>query len=72
MKTFALISFVLAAVFYGLLVAWLIQLARVGGLFHVPQMLTSLGWEAAVYGLGLGVLGTTFLCAGVILTRSNH
>lgn len=60
----ACLSFALALAFYGLLIVWFVNLARVGGIAQVPHMLRSLGWEAALYGTGLGVLGTFFVCAG--------
>jgi hypothetical protein len=59
--------FAAAFVFYGLLIVWLVHLARAGGLIQVPQMLNSLGWGALFYSLGLIVLGTTFLCFGAAL-----
>jgi hypothetical protein len=64
---FAYLSLLLAAGFFGLLLAWLLNLAHVGGLKEVPRMLYSLGWEATTYGAGLTVLGTAFLCAGLAL-----
>jgi hypothetical protein len=72
MKTLAYIALALSIVFYGLLIAWLVQLARVGGITHVPQMLSSLGWEAQVYGLLLIILGTVFLCVGSILANRER
>jgi hypothetical protein len=71
MKTLAYIALTLSIACYGLLIAWLVQLARVGGITHVPQMLHSLGWEAQVYGLGLVILGTVFLCAGSFLANAS-
>jgi len=65
--TLAYVSMLLGAAFYGLLLIWLIAFARQGGLFQVPQMLYSLGWEAAIYGLGLAVMGTLFLLGAKLL-----
>lgn len=72
MRTLANITLALSIVFYGLLALWLTQLARVGGITHVPQMLGSLGWEAQVYGLTLVILGTIFLCAGFTLANRER
>jgi hypothetical protein len=72
MKTIAYIALTLSIVFYGLLIAWLVQLARVGGITSVPQMLSSLGREAQVYGLALVILGTVFLGAGFILVNRER
>ncbi len=71
MKTLAYIALAVSIGFYGLLIAWLVQLARVGGIANVPQMLRSLGWEAQAYGLTLVILGTIFLCAGAALANRS-
>jgi hypothetical protein len=71
MKALAYIALALSIAFYGLLIAWLVQLARVGGITDVPQMLNSLGWEAQMYGLGLVILGTVFLCVGAFLASGK-
>jgi hypothetical protein len=67
MKTLAGILLVLAIIFYGLLFAWLFQFVRVVGLINLPKVLIGLGPQAAIYGLGLGILGTTALCLGAVL-----
>jgi hypothetical protein len=72
MKALAYIAMALSILFYGLLVVWLVQLARVGGITQIPQMLASLGAEAAAYGLGLVVLGTLFLCTGAMLAGRDR
>ena len=69
MRATAYFAQILSIAFYGLLIAWLIQLARVGGITNVPKMLYSLGWEAQAYGLTLVILGTICLCAGATLAN---
>jgi hypothetical protein len=70
MRAIAYFALILSIAFYGLLIAWLIQLARVGGgITNVPKMLYSLGWEAQAYGLTLVILGTICLCAGATLAN---
>jgi hypothetical protein len=71
MKTLAYVALAMSLAFYGLLIAWLVQLARVGGIANVPQMLASLGREAQIYGLALIILGTTFLGAGAFLANGK-
>jgi hypothetical protein len=72
MKTLACIMLVLAVGFYGLLFMWLFQFARVVGFSGVPKALVSLGPQAAIYGLGLGILGTSALCFGAVLASRKR